>query len=68
MVTESQAKRLDRLTVRLHIQNRVLKRLLLEVVDDPNRHLHRCQCGRCETRYEMCCVCYGEQLKRELLG
>jgi len=59
--------RLAACIARVRIQNRVMKRLLLEVTDDPNRHLHMCRCGRCETRMEACLVCAEEGWRAEML-
>lgn len=54
---------LPALTARVRILNLVIRRLLLELTDDPVRHLKRCKCGRSETRMEKCVQCYGDELR-----
>jgi hypothetical protein len=57
--------RLDAAIARVQRLNRIVRRLLVELADDPVRHMRRCKCGRHETRMEKCVACYGEELKRE---
>jgi hypothetical protein len=57
---------LNNCIARVRIMNRVLRRLLMEVTDDPVRHLKRCKCGRSETRFAKCVQCLQDGLKNEL--
>lgn len=40
---------------------RVCRHLLNECCDNPQQHLHRCSCGRSETRFDRCALCVGEE-------
>lgn len=47
---------------RLARLNLTIKRLQIELADDPNRHLRPCPCGRQWTRLDVCTICFGENL------
>ena len=40
----------------------VTQRVLLEMRDDPNRHLHWCACKRHETRFDFCFECLKDSM------
>jgi hypothetical protein len=48
---------------RLEILCRIIKRLEKESTDDPIRHLHKCSCGRAETRFGKCSICESEEMR-----
>lgn len=58
---------LDGLQIRMDVLVAGTRRCREELVDNPKRHLSPCKCGRMDTRFDCCPLCFQDRLRAEFL-